>query len=239
MDQWFAPEILAEEQWKTRQALPSTLGCDGDFGSYAKANRGDGLATSGIESHNLVHTRGRVAQYARILNQRTFSRIADIGCGLGMTTNALAQQFPGARVVGFEVSTDAVEFARRTFPVCQFIEMAISPDVPLGENFDLILCQEFYPFTRTGDFDVHRAFVNHFIKYLAPGGALLIELSERNHEQTILASLDNLGMPTRVCHLPFDKINRNLPIYNIARMISWLMARVFSRPRNTCAIIHK
>jgi len=41
--------------------------------------------------------------------------IVDIGCGLGITTHSLAAAFPDSRVVGLELSPDAIDVARATF----------------------------------------------------------------------------------------------------------------------------
>lgn len=127
------------------------LSAGGDFGSYARANSTGSLAGSGIESHNLVFADARVALYEQIWRVLRLNAIADIGCGLGLTSAALARKFPAARVHGYELSPDAVEFARRSFPQATFECRAIGKDSVLGPRFDLILCQEFYPFTRTAD----------------------------------------------------------------------------------------
>lgn len=239
MAQWFDPDALAEQQRKMRQEPASSLTGGGDFGSYALANRGGGLAGSGIEGHNLVHARGRVGQYAALLGGRTFTRIADLGCGLGLTTGALAEHFPEAAVTGFEVSADAVEFAGKTFPRCRFVEMAIRPGVPLGDSFDLILCQEFYPFTRTSDGDTHRAYVRHCLDHLVPGGVLLIQLSERDREKSILMSLDAIGHAYTLKAMPFDKIFRMMPLFTPALLASMLASRLLSAPRNFCIIMRR
>lgn len=140
-------------------------------------------------------------------------------------------------MTGFEVSEDAVEFAARNFPPARFVKIALGPGTPLPHRFDLILCQEFYAFTRTSDPDIHRAYVNYFLQHLEPGGVLLIELSERDREKSVLMSLGTLGVPTTVRTLPFDRIYRHLPWFVPAVALSRLAAWALGRPLNKCILI--
>ena len=236
---WFDPDAMDEDQRKASQSDPDQVRGTGDFGSYAMTNRGGGLIGSDIEGHNLIHARQRVAMYASILRGRPFKRIADIGCGLGITTAALAEHYPKAHVVGVEVSSDAVAFGRRNWPQVEFIQMAVAPSTPLPYGFDLILCQEFHPFTRTGDLEPHRSFVEYFLTHLIPGGQLLIELSERDRERTVLANIDALGVPTETKTLPFDRVYRSLPFFRPALVSSLVLAQVLSRPLNKCILIRR
>jgi len=237
MSQWFSPASLNASQAEIRDRSAEALSGGGDFGSYAIANRGGGLAVSGIESHNLIHADQRVRQYRTVLGRRNFKRIADIGCGLGFTTQALARHYPQARVVGIEVSADAIDYARRTAPEAEFVQMPVDPAGSLPGRFDVILCQEFYPFTRTGDAETHRAFVALFLAHLEPGGVLMIELSERDRETTILATLDRQGWNVETRWLPFDRLFRALPLFIPMVLASHLLARLLRRDRNLCLLI--
>ena len=239
MAQWFEPQVLAEKAALVAQKAPSEVNVGGDFGSYAKANRGGGLADSGIENHNLINASGRVAQYAHLLRRTDFRRIADMGCGLGLTSNALARRYQAAQVTGFEVSSDAVQFASRQFPSCRFVEMAISPGLSLGGLYDLIVCQEFYPFTRTSDSAIHRDFVSHFLDHLVPGGILLVELSEREREKSILVTIDNLGVAFTSHLLPYDRVFRNFPIFMPAILASGLLRIATRKPVNRVLLFRK
>src|ERR1700704_825874 len=112
---WFDPDILGGEEGRIRASKLEETRNEGDFGCYAVANRGEGAVASLVESHNLIYAFQLVRQYKTVLNQRLFYRIADMGSGLGLTTEALGSVYPGASVVGFEISHDAVEYGRRTF----------------------------------------------------------------------------------------------------------------------------
>ena len=94
-------------------ADPESLTSGGDFVSYAKANRGEGLKNSGIESYNLLDSYPRVKFYSALLERNAHQKIADLGCGLGYTSAALAEIFGTDNVTGYEVSLDAVQYAEK------------------------------------------------------------------------------------------------------------------------------
>jgi hypothetical protein len=101
-------------------------------------------------------------------------------------------------------------------------------DSDLDIGFDLILAQEFYPFTRTGDFCVHAGYLAFLERHLVPGGTAFIVLSERDREQTILANLPLVydwclqhGLSVRHFALPFDRIYRTLPVLWMSRVASF------------------
>lgn len=239
MAEWFDPEALDAAQAESHRSSTDSARIGGDYGSYAIANRGGGLSVSGVSNHNLIYGAHRVAQYAAILGGRTFDRIADMGCGLGITTDALAGHYLGAEVLGFEVSQDAIEFAQSHFKRPRFVRMAISPSEPLPGLFGLILCQEFYPFTRTRDHGVHKSYIEYLLAHLQPEGVLLIELSERDFDKSILATIDGLGFSFENRRLPFDRIYRYLPIFQLAVLVSAVLSAVLSKAANRCVILRK
>lgn len=239
MPEWFDPETLDTAQKQAYGTRADDLRPSGDYGSYAIANRGAGLAASHVNNHNLVYGAYRVAQYACILGRRAFDRIADLGCGLGITTDALARRYAQAEVIGFEISQDAVEFAQKTFQGPRFLRVAINPATTLPGLFDLILCQEFYPFTRTSDRETHRAYVEHLLRHLRPAGVILIELSERDRDKSILATIDSLGFDAKIRSLPFDRVYRYLPLFWPALIASKILSSLLSRATNKCILIQE
>jgi trans-aconitate methyltransferase len=236
MAYWFEPAELARAEEEVR--AKGTV--KGDFGSYAAANRTGRLSGSGIENHNLVHADGRVRQYAHVLGGRDFADIADMGCGLGLTADALARAFPGARVVGYEMSQDAVDFASRQFPNASFRQLGLAADSRLDRSFDLILCQEFYPFTRTADWAYQRPLLDNLIAHLRPGGVLLIELSERDAGKSILVNLPAMASYKPVVRrLPFDRVFRKIAAWLPAQAVSAVLSRLLGRPRNVAVLIER
>ncbi|WP_160295511.1 class I SAM-dependent methyltransferase [Paramagnetospirillum magnetotacticum] len=226
---WIKPERLAQ------RALDESgdVNANGDFGSYAKANLNGTLEGSGIESHNLVFAEGRVELYRQLWRGLPLDSIADMGCGLGLTAGALADAFPNARVDGYELSPDAVSFARRRFPKANFECRAIGRDNDLGRRFDLILCQEFYPFTRTSDLDTHAEFLTVLRHHLTDHGCLIIELSERDFGTSILCNLERLsGFRIERTVMPFDRVFRYLPFLPLAQFASFFLGRATRMARN-------
>jgi 16S rRNA G1207 methylase RsmC len=66
--------------------------------------------------------------YKHIVGSRR-SKIADIGCGLGFLSMALMDIF-AAKVDGYEVSLDAVEFAKSRWAGPRFFARPLSPACP-------------------------------------------------------------------------------------------------------------
>lgn len=239
-DYWTNPDVMArlDAEMSAAPALDG-LAEKGDFGSYAVANRGGGLEESGVEHHNLFHVEGRVALYAAALPQRPFGAIADMGCGLGLTTDALRRRLGAETADGYEISSDAVAFASRTFPDSRFHRIGITPGTAFGRNYDLILCQELYAFTRIADQDFQQAMIANFMAHLNPGGMLLIELSERDADRTVLANLPAIeelcvahGWGFNHAMLPYDRVWRYLPVLPAARMASRLLRGLTRRDAN-------
>ena len=114
-------------------------------------------------------------------NHKPPKTIAEIGCGAGFTTNTLKNVYRNSLVYGYEISYDAIEYAKNNFPQCHFEQKKIDPSFELGEiKFDLILCQEFYPFTRTKNFDKHFQWLQFLLNNLNKDGIALITLPVSN-----------------------------------------------------------
>src|SRR5690242_16644475 len=65
----------------------------------------------------------------------------DVGCGGGATGKALKEKFPGTRVLGIEVNSDAAQHARQWLDavICAPVEdVDAARDFP-GERFDTVL----------------------------------------------------------------------------------------------------
>ena len=71
------------------------------------------------------------------------ARVADVGCGAGVALLALATAYPASTFVGYDLSTHAVERARRKVAEAGVgnvvVEVARAEDVPAGAGFDLVL----------------------------------------------------------------------------------------------------
>src|SRR5688572_28700533 len=60
----------------------------------------------------------RVASFIRELNLPQTGRALDFGCGQGVFTEVLRQTLPGWRVSGTDLSSEALQAARKRFPGC-------------------------------------------------------------------------------------------------------------------------
>lgn len=240
-DYWFSPAKLKKLGRDCELAGPETLVGNGDFSSYAKANRGGGLNKSGIENHNLVKPNFRVRMYFELLDRNAFLRVADLGCGLGFTCAALAEIFCPESVTGYEVSLDAVQYCEKHWPKIKFIADAIIENDRLSEEYDLIIAQEFYPFTRTSDIDVHMGYINTILHSTVKGGVALIGFAEStdnsilNNAEEIEPALKNLDVTMSLHYLPFDKVFGLVQNYKLALFFSKLI-HFATRKRRFCVL---
>jgi SAM-dependent methyltransferase len=187
---WWSPKSIREqEQHIRRLADQGKLDTRNDFASYRALADGADPISAGLHHHNPyteTHIRALCRDYKNILQHLTFSppqRIVDLGCGAGFTTGGLKQLWPHAHVEGIDVSHDAVRFASAKWTNCSFTARAIDPTEPLStEQYDLILCQEFYPFTRTSSLREHQKWITYVTSQLTQRGAALITVTASNQE---------------------------------------------------------
>jgi SAM-dependent methyltransferase len=192
--EFFWPENLLTQEKQVKQKSPESLELNdkkGDFGSYRWLLH-QGAEDSLIEQHNMISPRAKIyAQFISKVIGRQPGSIADIGCGAGFVAHELKERFPASKVVGYELSADAIEYARSHWPEVEFHCWAIFPDTDLGMKFDMIHCQEFYPFTRTSKVEYYRDYLAMFSRHLNDGGIIVITL--RKTEDCILNALPQLG----------------------------------------------
>ena len=93
---------------------------------------------------------------------------------MGFTTFQIKNIFKESDVIGVDISQDAITYAKKKFGKCEFICQGIEPKNDIIDEFDLIFCFEFYPFTRTNDWDTHNEYINYFLKNLRSDGLLII-----------------------------------------------------------------
>lgn len=55
----------------------------------------------------------KVRLMSQVLGDERPEKIVDFGCGIGNTTRAIGAHFPDSRVVGFDVSSESLDIARR------------------------------------------------------------------------------------------------------------------------------
>lgn len=96
-------------------------------------------------------------------------RLLEYGCGIGRNITFLQQAFPDALIMGSDISTASLEFARNKNPHVQFIHEKETP--PSIGGFDLILVAGVYhhvPITQ------RQQITKILFTRLAPGGLLFV-----------------------------------------------------------------
>lgn len=127
------------------------------------------------------------AQWAGL---RPGMRVADIGCGSGITTHALFQLAqPGGEAVGMDLSDDRIAYAKRTYGgrgIRFEVRNVLEPLTGLGE-FDFIWVRFFLEYHRSHAFEI----VQNLASIAKPGGILcLIDLDYN--------CLSHFSMPDRL-----------------------------------------
>jgi 2-polyprenyl-3-methyl-5-hydroxy-6-metoxy-1,4-benzoquinol methylase len=134
-------------------------------------------------------------------------RILDLGCGNGSLSHLIAQQ--GYEVVGIEESESGINFARHSFPDCQFIQSSVY-DLPYAElenSFDIVMAIEviehlFYP----------RELVRAAQKCLKPNGRLILSTPYHGYlKNLVLAGSGKLDKHFTAlwdgCNIKFFSVN--------------------------------
>lgn len=234
---WWTPEVLAVREALTR-ARYSTDDLDfrGDFGCYRALKLGIDPEICLLNEHNACHrseVSGLCRDYRNVLKatgQRMPRRIADIGCGVGYTTDGLKRVWADAVVHGYDISRDAVELAQRTWHGCEFFACAVSPEQPLKTRYDVVLCQEFYPFTRTSSADTHRMWITFLLSQLSDEGALVVAVPSSG-TNSVKDSFTELRNEFAICRfmLVRPQLSRFIPFW-ISMVIGRLLGLI-KQPR--------
>lgn len=94
-------------------------------------------------------------------------RVLDLACGTGLATFRLKRLFPGARVVGADISTEMIQVMKskaRDAGLQGFFALASnSAELPFGDNrFDLVITQNAPPYPE------------EMVRVLRPGGRIFL-----------------------------------------------------------------
>lgn len=106
------------------------------------------------------------------------SRVVDLGCGPGNSTELLVARFPEARTTGIDTSAAMLQSARERLPAAEFVQADIAAWAPReGEAPDLLYANASLQWVGGHDTLIPRLFAS-----LAPGGVLAIQMPDNREE---------------------------------------------------------
>ncbi|KAL7929338.1 S-adenosyl-L-methionine-dependent methyltransferase [Trichoderma chlorosporum] len=134
------------------------------------------------------------AQYLKFADQRTRpsrdliaqvplaspTRIIDIGCGPGNSTEELAKQWPEAHILGMDSSPNMIETARKTLPNLEFSVEDLHTYTPKGSN-DLLFSNAVFQWI---NFEDRIPIMKRLVQSLKPGGVFAFQVPDNYTEHT-------------------------------------------------------
>lgn len=241
---WWKPENLQANEKQFREIADSTkLDVNNDFGSYRKVLLTGGITDSKLGLHNDLNPLKRIRAVNKLFKKIKPENILDAGCGMGFTTAALADFYSNSKVLGVDISNDAIEYSTQTHKKAKFLSMALPPNSEKLGNFDLIFCFEFYPFTRNSDQKIQAQFINYFAQQLSPHGKIVIYQLWGNPKSLssvidkVIESLPHLKFFIHT--IPHPRLTQYLPSY-IAKGFGFLIEKILGRKiSRTVVLIEK
>ena len=110
---------------------------------------------------------------------REASRVFDLGCGPGNSTELLIERFPHAEVVGLDSSEDMLRQARERLPGRAFIQADLATWAP-AERADLLFGNAVFQWVPD-----HPAVLQRLIRSLPEGGVLAVQMPDNTDEPAL------------------------------------------------------
>ncbi len=104
------------------------------------------------------------------------ARIMDLGCGPGNSTEVLAVRYPGAELLGIDISAAMLAEARQRVPGARFESQNIATWAPVGA-VDLVYANASLQWVPG-----HEALIPKLFEAVAPGGALAFQMPDNLDE---------------------------------------------------------
>lgn len=119
-------------------------------------------------------TRHRKRLILRLVRELApFKSLLDLGCGDGSLCEAIAEAFPGARVVGADLSEAAIAAARARGGRCEYVALDATQG-RLPENFEVVVSSEVLEHIDQDGLAVEgiRAMCGRYLLVTVPGGPM-------------------------------------------------------------------
>jgi len=111
----------------------------------------------------------KLAEWLPEFLEKKPATILDFGCGDGVMTNYVHQQFPQAKMYGCDPSPESIALAQKNFPAITF---AVSgTHLPYSTPFEVIFAAGVFHHI---PFEEHEAYLIELYRILAPGGILIL-----------------------------------------------------------------
>ena len=104
-----------------------------------------------------------------------YQKIVDLGCGAGLSTEALAKRFPGAFLTGVDTSPDMLAAARARLPKVGFLQAGV--EVWSDPSADLVFANAVMHWVRG-----HLFVMQRLASELPPGGRLAVQMPDNEAE---------------------------------------------------------
>jgi SAM-dependent methyltransferase len=244
---WILPSELKKQENLERSGESTSIDLKSDFGSYNALLNGQSFTL--IETHNSVGLRSKaIAAHLNryIKNYRNKpSIIGDMGCGAGFIANDLKKLQRQSEIYAYDISSDAINYAKKSFPSILFDAKAIEPDSEFGIAFNVIYAHEFYPFTRTNSFDFQKLYIDNFLKNIDMHNNGLLLISLKHTEKCLINNYDKLFKQYNDEYeiikyaLPSFKIYNLFKNYSLSALFTKIINFLFSRKNSYIITISK
>jgi len=253
MSDWFKVDNLEEQQiedMKKYEAGVRDVG--GDFQSYRMLVEGN-IEGSGIVHHNVLHDGGMnlaktisqlIGQYAREHKFRytpTNMTVGDFGGGVGFLDNGLSLIYK--KVVSYDVAEYAGIYGKSHFPQVNFVTRGLKEDTNLEEGpFDMVLAYEFYPFTRTDNWEYNKAYIEMCFDNMNSNSYLAIGLPNGPTRENLLRNKKAMekeysDRDLEIMTLPFSKIKKLIKSVKGSQILSDMAG--LAKEKHVLVVMHK
>ena len=154
-------------------------------------------------------------------------RCADLGGGCGFLAHSVQKYCK--RVFSYDIAKEATIYGKNHFKEITFITKGVTNEEQFEEGpFDLVLAYEFYPFTRTDDWEYQQGYIDMCLANLNQEGILVIGLPDCRHEVNLLKNKKKIYETYRkngveIVVMPHLKIHRVVKNWIVAQCISRLI----------------